>query len=80
MIHLCVGNFTAALRSLYAGGSSETLFRSCVGTVSRLMDELTNGQDQVVRDFATQTLQVVNQHLEMARQLQATVSKSVASN
>ncbi len=49
-------------------------------TVQLLQDEITNGQDQAVKDFATQTLQVVNQHLDMARQLQTTVSNPVASN
>lgn len=48
-------------------------------TVQLLQGEISNGTDQAVKDFATQTLQVVNQHLDMARQLQATVSNSVAS-
>jgi len=48
-------------------------------TVQLLQDEITNGQDQAVKDFATQTLQVVNQHLGEARQLQTTVSNEVAS-
>lgn len=49
-------------------------------TVQLLQDEITHGQDQAVKDFATQTLQVVNQHLDRARQMQTTVSNSVASN
>ena len=48
-------------------------------TVKLLQDEIINGQDQAVKDFATQTLQVVNQHLDEARQLQAAVSNEVAS-
>ena len=48
-------------------------------TVRLLQDEITNGQDQAVKDFATQTLQVVNQHLDEARQMQTTVSNEVAS-
>lgn len=48
-------------------------------TVQLLQDEITNGQDQAVKDFATQTLQVVNEHLDKARQLQTSVSNSVAS-
>ena len=48
-------------------------------TVQLLKSEIANGQDQAVKEFATQTLEVVSHHLDMARQLEATVSTSVAS-
>ena len=47
-------------------------------TVALLQQEIRDGQEPAVKEFAQKTLQVVNHHLEMAKQLQATLPKSVA--
>lgn len=47
-------------------------------TIQLLDNEIRNGQDPAVRDFAKKTLHVVQHHLEMARQLETKVAPAVA--
>ena len=47
-------------------------------TVALLQQEIHSGKDSAVKDFAQKTLPVVNHHLAMAKQLQATLPNSVA--
>lgn len=47
-------------------------------TVALLQQEIHGGQNSAVKDFAQKTLPVVNHHLAMAKQLQATLPNAVA--
>jgi putative membrane protein len=48
--------------------------------VAEFRKEATNGQEEPIKNFASQTLPTLQEHLKLAREMEKTVSGSAATN